>query len=274
VPAKLAGNTSDVVECQLQQGTGTVSAAPYWGPCSGGTAAFTLTTLGSSGPASYTSGVLNIPQYSGGGGGGGLFSGNLTQPNKGGMGLTTPFGTSTGAYLYADVANGVQLYDVSNNSTSNIFMEGQVKAYPSAAFTVTALFSIPPMLPSYGGLGFIAMDTVTGNLECFCLSQQAGNYSVQVFNATGPTSYSGFSGRQTLNQSALFWMRYQDDGTTVTTSVSSDGVNWQPFSSHTKASSFLGASGFNFFGISIDEQTSGAPYNIGTTIMSWTQTTP
>jgi hypothetical protein len=66
----LHGNITADVLCQLQQGSGTVSAAPYWGPCSGGTAAFTLTTLGTSGAASYTGGVLNIPQYSGGGGGG------------------------------------------------------------------------------------------------------------------------------------------------------------------------------------------------------------
>jgi hypothetical protein len=69
-PTQLVGQTTTNVDCYLQQGTGTVSAPPYWGPCSGGTSAFTLTTLGSSGPATYTGGVLNIPSYSGGGGGG------------------------------------------------------------------------------------------------------------------------------------------------------------------------------------------------------------
>ena len=41
---------------------------------SGNLTAFTLTTTGSSGAATYTGGVLNIPQYSGGGGGSGTVS--------------------------------------------------------------------------------------------------------------------------------------------------------------------------------------------------------
>jgi hypothetical protein len=66
----LPAQTTTDIDCYLEQGTGSSGHAPYWGPCSGGTAAFTLTTLGTSGAASYTGGVLNIPQYSGGGGGG------------------------------------------------------------------------------------------------------------------------------------------------------------------------------------------------------------
>jgi hypothetical protein len=274
----LPAQTTTDIDCYLEQGTGTAGHAPYWGPCSGGTAAFTLTTLGTSGAASYTGGVLNIPQYSGGGGGGsGLFSGVLSTPTVSSMGLSTAVGTPTGAYVYANVADGVQLYDVSHGSNADPFIEGQVKAYPSTPFTVTALVSVPLYFIHYSAIGFMAMNTTAGNLELFSVSQQSpsdNSYVANVINCSNPTSYVSYSDRYQIIQTSLIWMRYHDDGTTVTYSISPDGVNWQTISSVAKASSYLGVSGFNYFGIGMSEQTAGAPANIGTTILSWTQTTP
>ena len=84
-------------------------------------------------------------------------------------------------------------------------------------------------------------------------------------------SYSSFNGNDMTSSpngfSQPIWFQIQDNGTNVTFGFSQDGVNYVPLYTTTKASGFLGASGYNnviFFANPAASQTIG-------TLMSWTQ---
>jgi hypothetical protein len=97
------------------------SAGAQWAPCnpgSGGSFITSLTTTGTSGPATVVSGVLNIPQYSGGGTCG---SGNIP--------CTNTTNTFTAAQTITDTsASSPDTLALTNSSTSNVASLGLTSA--------------------------------------------------------------------------------------------------------------------------------------------------
>ena len=83
----LSTDANGFTNCSLYSSGGTFLPG-YWTQIAFG-GGFSLTTTGTSGPATYTGGVLNIPQYSGGGGTPGGASGNLQYNNAGAFGGDT-----------------------------------------------------------------------------------------------------------------------------------------------------------------------------------------
>jgi hypothetical protein len=237
-------------------------------PGSGG---ISLTTVGSSGPATLVGTNLNIPTPSGGGGGGGagLFSGLITSvPTQVSTGLTTAWAQS-GTFSITDSVIGVSMQDVNQ---AGLHPEGAVKAYPATPFTAIGLFSLPNYIVTGTGnsLGFVAMTALTGKLIRFAARWSSPwTYNVEALNA--PTSFN--ASLSSANFSADYpyvWFKYQDDGTSIYFSISSDGIFWQQVYTVTRASSFLGSSGFVYFGIWMDAETAV----LGTSLMSYIQTSP
>lgn len=208
------------------------------------------------------------------GGSSGLFSGLLTVPTTSSMGLNTYIGTSLGSYTYSNVANGVKIFDVSHASQANPYIEGQVAAYPATPFTATMLVSINSMTfgGTYPALGFIATNnTTTGALYQGLGMSYQGAFDAGGLYGTGLTSYTGTLGGGWVSMfySPYYWMRYADNGTTITFSVSLDGLIWRVVGTPiTKSSSPLNGA-YNFFGVFIDNQTSSGN-DVGTIIQSWT----
>ena len=100
-------------------GKGLITAA------SSGTADFitSITTTGTSGPATVTSGVLNVPQYSGGGGG----SGDVVGPSSATDNAIARFDTTTGKLIQNSNATISDAGDL--NLTGNYLVDGNEFAF-------------------------------------------------------------------------------------------------------------------------------------------------
>lgn len=168
-----------------------------------------------------------------------------------------------------DTPIGPFLSDVEFGTGSD-YWEGIVKAYPSAPFTITSLFSVPINSGSFDQNGIAIVNTPTG--QAIIVGFQGGVNQTFVRGIPNPTSSTAtvlYS--QTVGiQSSFVWIKYQDDGTNITCSFSFDGNFWPYSYTVSKASSYLGASGFNYLGLFI------APINraTGMTLMSWKLTNP
>jgi hypothetical protein len=238
------------------------------GPCSGGSAFITsLTTTGSSGAASVSSGVLNIPIYSGGGSGG-LFGG-ISAPTLSSTGFSSTYGGTGAGFATSNTPYGVYITQPSISGSGNV--GGIVKAYPGVAYTATALMSIPTALANYPQLGLIAADTLSGKAMLFRYVGVTTGSNIDVTTWSNPTTFVAAPGSSvSILPGRYLWLRLKDDGTNITYSISSDNQFFQQIYTVAKSSSYLGSGGFNYLGIFVNSQTA----DVGSTLMSWTITTP
>jgi hypothetical protein len=221
------------------------------------------------------------------GGGGGSATGLFSQimsatPTLSGTGLTTAY-NQAGTFSATNGPTGITVEDsVSNSSDLN---EGVVRVYPSTPFTLTTLFSVPLAGTNGTSAGpwgqiIVASDlTSSGKLESFGVgvrnqSPYFSGFDVLGFKWNNATSYNTYAYSDYLSSvyvaPAYMWIEYKDDGTTVTVSRSTDGSYYKTLMSETKSSGFLGASGYSYIGIGLDNFNNEG----GSTLMSWTITNP
>jgi hypothetical protein len=119
------GTFATSTSLSLYQCSNNNSSSTYaWNVLASSTVAFTLTTTGSSGSATYSGGVLNIPQYSGGGG---IAPETHTASNSAELDFTSCFSSS---YLHYQIT-----YSGLTNSTGNYALVLQF--YGSSAYDAT-----------------------------------------------------------------------------------------------------------------------------------------
>jgi hypothetical protein len=209
--------------------------------------------------------VLNIPQYVGPGTSLGLFAGLISIPTRSGTGFTTAFNTLAG-FSQTDNAVGFTVTDSAGAGGDHI--EGIVQAYPGVPFTITWLQALPFSFANNNWCGLVVMNTTTGKLMGF--EMHAG--TLQVIAYTTPILFSSTPTTHAYPlTSGPIWFNYQDDGTNIFFSASSDGVTWTQIYTVTRAASFLGSTGFNFFGFATNAFTTPVA---SLTVMSYVMTTP
>jgi hypothetical protein len=200
--------------------------------------------------------------------GSGLFSGLTTSvPTRAATGLTTAYNQS-GTYAVADNSNGIGLSDTVGVSSSALNLEGQLGAYPATPFTRTALFSLPPSAANYIGAALVIADSPTGKALYggSFFNSSPTFWSPGISQANSPTSWDANVSSLPYGPFPFVWMKLVDDGTNIEFFVSSDGVMFVPIGTAiAKASSWLGASGFNYLGFAISTQ--GGPSI--STLMTW-----
>ncbi len=213
-------------------------------------------------------------------GGGGLFNGTMTStiPTQAGLGFSN-WNTASGG-SFTNVDQGI-LFNWPTGATA---AESAITAAaPATPYTVTATLT-------YGytggansgnwGIGWTAgtsgtTGTTTAQWLIYCPACASG-FQQRIFNATSATSVASF-----INQSAAiirasgagvpWFLRLQDDGTTVTYSISFDGISYTTVYSVAKASGFLGAGGYSRIGFMVNDMGAGPSY---VALLSWKITSP
>lgn len=216
------------------------------------------------------------------GGGGGLYNGTMTGtiPTQAGTGLTNNWNTTAGS-TFTDGDQGIYWNWPSGSTTSE---SAVTMPAPATPYTVTATmeYVYPGGAANAGnwGIGWTAGTSgTTGNTNAqwfiYC-PQCASGFQQRIFNASSATSVVSL-----VNQSAAFirtsgqglpwFMRIKDDGTTVTYSISFDGLTYTTVYSVAKASGFLGATGYSNVGFVVnDTATAGTLI----AIVGWKVTSP
>jgi hypothetical protein len=204
-----------------------------------------------------------------------LFADVISIPTLESTGFSSTFNAGS-TFSAIDNPSGIVLSDTTPTLGANI--RGVAKTYPSVPFTATMLVSLPVIGQIYQGIGFVALNSLTGALiNWYLLYTPANGITVWDWIINSWTNPTTFNANVASAVGAAFnygWLRYQDNGTNINFSASNDGVNFLPIYSLVKANSLLGATGFNFFGLmlSIGGIAGGIP--LGTTVMSYSETTP
>lgn len=187
----------------------------------------------------YSSGSgLWVPGSGGGGGGTGLFSQVMsTTPTKANTGLSLMMGASSptatdiadGVKVTAPASTGALVYNASALPSTPYSYEILCAAGPEVAIVPFFGFSdgtkcMLGYTPKLGDSGWGAMFVVTEN-------------PLGTFVSTLASSGRGCNG-------ALSWMKVRNDGTNVTWSFGTNGVDWSAVYTVSLASSYLGSSGF------------------------------
>jgi hypothetical protein len=266
----LAGNTAATDKVVVSHGNGSAAQAP------------TLTNapaLSAANMTSIPSTTINGTTCTPGGSctvAAGLFGPIIGVPTLSGTGLTTALNHS-GTYSATNAATGILIADPTNTSGENV--EGIMTAYPGVAFTATALISLQAQAANFAQASICVANTLTTQLMNFGMrwtntpaSGYSDGFQYNVNAYSTPTTFNSFPAIPSPNPTIAqyTWLRYKDNGTNLTFSVSLDGTFWQQIYTVAKSSSYLGASGFNYLGVCIDTD----DYAVGTTLMSWSLTTP
>jgi hypothetical protein len=138
--------------------TGTVTAPTFSGALTGHATldalAFTLTTTGTSGAATYSSNILNIPQYAGGG--------SMTWPSTAGIAYWTS-GTAWGGaynsstpipanYLPAALSSSTSVNGTTIPASSTLFTTASIYAGTLTSSQVTTALTFTPVAPTVTSL--------------------------------------------------------------------------------------------------------------------------
>ena len=207
----------------------------------------TLTTTGTSGPATLSNGMLNIPQYSGGGGSGTLNTVSVVSANGfAGTGMTT--GTNAALTLSTSVTgivkgNGAALSaavagtDYQAPITGNQSTVQQVYALgigstigATASFTQLSYTSLSnlPNIPAASTTNPIASGTVAiGALTTFAKADHVHPFSVTANGSSGASTYDATTGILNVPQ-------YAGGG-------GSSGTNWNTVANIAVGDQFMAA---------------------------------
>jgi hypothetical protein len=232
--------------------------------CPAGITSFT--TTGSSGAASFSGGVLNIPVYSGGGGSSAPFLGLLTNtpPVLSGMStIGTPPGVQATIYS-AGVYTGIQLGQSGSTQNSQTWY----LATGSTPWTVFAAVSI--QADTTDGNQFV-MDFLNGTTVSrgFRLVMLSGAWRITV-SSNGSDLYDGSSDFPAAGQQMpfIFFLRVKDTGTTRTFALSCDwGQTWNIYYSEATSAATI-----NNYGLHIGNQSTTQP--LGAMIWAHYKTSP
>lgn len=190
----------------------------------------------------------------------GLYSGimSVAVPTQANTGLTT--WVNQGGATVTDASVGIQIINPTTSSDDNI--RGLFRPVPATPYTLTALLELASVAGNYPTaiLGWADSGSTKTHAVFICGDGRSG-----LVSPTGYSSWS-FSGAPTFTRDGRrVWLRFSDDGTAIAVQWSISGVYWHTLYSGAKASSHLGAAGYNrlFFGASSASITGIA------TLLSW-----
>jgi hypothetical protein len=140
------------------------------------------------------------------------------------------------------------------------------KAVPATPYKITGLVALNAIKANFSGAVFGWSD---GTKIHAWITQPGSSRLIQKWTSVSAFSANDLSTTDALTSGPLKWFRLEDDATTVTFSLSTDGVEFEPQFSVAKASGFLGASGYTnlVFGINCNGVISNA------TLMSYVEGT-
>jgi len=183
----------------------------------------------------------NVP-ISGGGGGGsrGLFSGLMTSsaPTFANTGLTTwdNQGTATGT----EIGDGIAFFHVNNGGAHNL--QAVYKTAPAPPYTIKGLVT---WAYGTGAAGYcFGWRSSAGKYDNILQQYSSGTFHSTWNSATSISAAGGVSWPNQVNGAPL-WFSMSDDGTNITFGLSLDGSRYFTILTFTKASGFLGATGYN-----------------------------
>ncbi len=204
-------------------------------------------------------GVVNgapawITPSGGGGASRGLWSGLMSAtPTISSTGLSTHYNESS-TFSATNASDCILLSDTVA-ANSNV-LEGLLQAYPSTAYTLTILMTVPLPAANYSGSGLVIASSTSGPAMLFDMMNQGGDV-VAVYTFSSPTSETSnlyFSNNYVMGGQAFVWLRLKDDGTNITFYISYDGHFWPQIYTVAKSSSYLGSAGFNYIGFVLSPQ--------------------
>jgi len=206
--------------------------------------------------------LIDVPSGGDGSGGTrGLYSGimSVAVPTQKNTKLTT--WVNQGGATVTDTSIGIQIINPTTSSSDDN-IRGLVVPVPATPYTLTALLELASIAGNYPSalLGWADSGSTKTHAVCICGDGRSGLIS--------PTSYKSWAlsgAPQFTRDGRRAWLQFADDGTTITVKWSFSGLYWYTLYSATKASSHLGAEGYNrlFFGASSYSITGVA------TLLSW-----
>jgi len=145
---------------------------------------------------------------------------------------------------------------------------GRYMAVPVPPYTITALIAATRASTNYSGVGIGWYDGVN-KLHIINYVTQGGNGPFfQIAKFSNPTTSAGVDvGSSTNYFSQPIWLQIRDDGANISFAFGQDGVNFIPLFATSKASGYLGASGYSNVIFTVNPL---GGRTLGT-IMSWTQ---
>ena len=196
-PLHSTGGTTPDISIDQADGTqdGYLSIAD-WNTFNDKQNGLTLTTTGTSGPATLIADTLNIPQYGGGGGGGGFHS-QIT------------LGTSN---VYSNIPNGA-----SNSSVTGVLNTIYLMPYkPSVTFTTSSiLFNVSS-----------AVLTRSSRILIYSHSATTGLPDTKLYESTdisvGTIGIKTITTSQTFTAGVVYWLGYYSDGASAYSASSAD----------------------------------------------------
>jgi len=180
----------------------------------------------------------------------GLWSGIINTPT-----LSSPLNLSgnmnlQGSFVSTAAPAGISLADLTGKGSD--FVEGILDTYPTAPFTLTWL-SNAYSAGSYNNCGLLVASGLTGEVMMFGYRWGSGGpWNPWVLTYSTPNSSPGTAATPSIDANGLGWFSYYDDSSNITFSYSPDGIYYIQLYSVSKASSYLGSSGFNYIGFGLE----------------------
>lgn len=181
---------------------------------------------------------------------------------------------NTDSTSLTDTNSGIYIL---NNSVGINNWTSILQSPPSTPYTIYALVS-----------GFIANSCATSAFGIGWRDSGTGKLQLMTYNLTGSNTI-GTTGWHWTNDTTFVavdltavlwpssntvWLRLKNDGTTVSSGYSNDGVNFVNFYSAAISGSFLGTSGFNQVGAFINPCNTSPNPGVAFTLQSWSNTSP
>lgn len=159
----------------------------------GGSTSFTLTTTGSSGPSTYTGGVLNIPQYTGGGGG------SSTDTTSRRLQVSGTANNFVEEFIFdltsSTISAWTTIRTLTPSNTTNVYLQGGIEARIDGATNAQGdgtRVSVWKFIIANGAptIAVVGTDTTYGTATPnFRLNMSGNNIQVQVQSSNGTNNF-------------------------------------------------------------------------------------
>lgn len=179
---------------------------------------------------------------------------------------------SGGNATLTDTAQGFVLRAKTTGSGDNIVC---AEVTPGATWTLTTKLQYAGPWKSFMSVGLYAKNNTSGKIQQSCWRANAATGGATDFSRQLWTTINTFlsvtsAANWAIQPSAPFWMRMQNDGTNLITSISLDGVTWITVESATLASHVVSADRCGIM-LNNNQGTIGLP-DCTATCLSWTLT--